>query len=135
MTVRPDVEFLGGTQVRDVLVLSAWTVPHDVYFEARYPASGYKVADVKSAALGYSLVYEDLYKITGVDEVAWTQIETTSGMLQDGVILYVSSTSGLSSDTVTVPYSQLSQNVAGTGFPSVTTRVKTLRAKLDSLEG
>jgi hypothetical protein len=135
MTVRPDVEFLGGTQVRDVLVLSAWTVPHDVYFEARYPASGYKVADVKSSALGYSIVYEDLYSIPGVDEVAWTQIETASGMLQDGVILYVSSTSGLSSDTVTVPYSQLSQNVAGQGFPSVTTRVKTLRAKLDSLEG
>jgi hypothetical protein len=37
LTTRPDVEFLGGNKVRDVIVLSAWTVPHEIYFEARYP--------------------------------------------------------------------------------------------------
>lgn len=137
LTTRPDVEFLGGNQVRDVIVLSAWTVPHDIYFEARYPAAGWQPSFAKSTALGYSLTFESLFTLPGVDDVAWTQVETSTGFLQDGALIYVESTSGLSSDSVFVPYSKLGIDPQASGNQPgfVAAIVAALRKKLDDTEG
>jgi hypothetical protein len=133
-TVRPDVEFLGGTKTRAVLVLSAWTVPHDVYFEARYPASGYTTANVIAAAEGFGIVLEGYFDIPGVDTISWSQIETQDGQLQDAITFYVSSTSGESFDTLTVPYKRLARGVDQAGFVNPDKAVPALRAKLDRIE-
>ena len=134
LSVTPDVEFIGGAKVRPVLVASGFTVPHDIYFEYRYPSASYTPQDVRAAALGYSLIIEDLYQIAGVAAVSWTQIETPQGLLQDGVNITVSSTSGNSSDDLVIPFSKLSQNVSGPGVVSAETQVADLRAKLDAIE-
>jgi hypothetical protein len=137
LTVRPDVEFLGGNQVRDVIVLSAWSTPHEVYFEARYPAAGWQPQFAKSTALGYAGTFEGVFTLPGVTDVAWTQVETNTGFLQDGAIVYVESDSGLSSDSVFVPYSKLAVDSEGPntqpGF--VGAIVAGLRAKLNATEG
>ena len=136
LTTRPDVEFLGGNQVRDVIVLSAWTVPHEIYFEARYPAAGWKPEFAKSTAIGYSLTFESLFTLPGVEDVAWTQVETATGFLRDGALIYVSSSSGNSSDNVFVPYSKLGIDSQASGNQPgfVAAIVAALRAKLDAIE-
>ena len=133
-TVKPDVEFLGGTKTRDVLVLQAWTVPHDVYFEARYAAKDYTVANVLAAAEGYGIVLEGYYDIDGVADIAWSQIETRDGQLLDSITFFVDSTSGNSSDTFTVPYRRLARGVDQKGFVNPDKAVPALRAKLDRIE-
>jgi hypothetical protein len=125
LTTRPDVEFLGGNKVRDVIVLSAWTVPHEIYFEARYPAAGWQPSFAKSTAVGYSLTFESLFTLPGVEDVAWTQQETATGFLRDGALIYVQSTSGNSVD------SEASSNQPG----FVAAIVAALRKKLDAVEG
>jgi hypothetical protein len=127
---------MGGSQVRDVIVLSAWTVPHEIYFEARYPAAGWQPQFAKSTALGYSVTFESLFTLPGVQDVSWTQVETQTGFLQDGALIYVASTSGNSSSNVFVPYSKLGIDSAATknqpGF--VAAIVAAERKKLDQLE-
>jgi hypothetical protein len=127
---------MGGNQVRDVIVLSAWTTPHEIYFEARYPAAGWKPEFAKSTALGYSVTFESLFTLPGVDDVSWTQVETATGFLQDGALIYVTSTSGNSSDNVFVPYSKLGIDTgAKTNQPGfVAAIVADLRRRLDALE-
>ena len=137
LTVRPDVEFLGGNQVRDVVVLSAWSTPHEIYFEARYPAAGWQSSFAKSTAQGYAATFESLFTLPGVEDVAWTQVETATGFLRDGALIYVSSTSGESTDNVFVPYAKLGIDPESTtnqpGF--VAAIVAALRQKLDNTEG
>jgi hypothetical protein len=137
LTTRPDVEFLGGNKVRDVIVLSAWTVPHEIYFEARYPAAGWQPSFAKSTAVGYSLTFESLFTLPGVEDVAWTQQETATGFLRDGALIYVQSTSGNSDDNVFVPYSKLGiDSEASSNQPGfVAAIVAALRKKLDAVEG
>jgi hypothetical protein len=123
LTTRPDVE--------------AWTVPHEIYFEARYPAAGWQPSFAKSTAVGYSLTFESLFSLPGVEDVAWTQQETATGFLRDGALIYVQSTSGNSDDNVFVPYSKLGiDSEASSNQPGfVAAIVAGLRKKLDAVEG
>jgi hypothetical protein len=121
------VEFLGGTQTRPVMAVGVRTKAHGVYFEFRLPKADYNATNVKADANGFTIVYEDLFQIDGVQDVEWTQEPTTSGQLQDHVLVYFTSTSGNSSSSVDVPYSQFTQDI-------IATKVKGLRAQLDAAE-
>lgn len=121
------VEFLGGTQTRPVIAVGVRTQDHGVYFEFRLPKPDYNVANVKNDAEGFSIVYELLFEIPGVSDVEWTQEPTTAGQLQDHVLVYVVSTSGNSSASLDVPYSQFTQE-------KIAAKVKALRGQLDATE-
>ncbi len=73
------------------------------------------------------IVYELLFEIPGVSDVEWTQEPTSAGQLQDHVIVYVVSTSGNSSASIDVPYSQFTQDI-------IAGKVEKLRGQLDAAE-
>lgn len=134
ITVRPDVEFLGGTQTRPVIVGMGWTVPHDVYFEIRYPSKEYTANAVIASAEGFASILEGYFEIDGLEDITWSQVETKSGQLQDALTFYVSSTSGESDDSVTYPYSRIARGVDQAGFYNPDKFIPALRAKLDKIE-
>lgn len=121
------VEFLGGTQTRPVIAIGVRTHEHGVYFEFRLPKADYNAANVKNDANGFTIVYELLFEIPGVSDVEWTQEPTSAGQLQDHVIVYVVSTSGNSSASIDVPYSQFTQDI-------IAGKVEKLRGQLDAAE-
>lgn len=104
------VEYLGGTQTRPVIAVGARTRVHGVYFEFRLAKGDYNSANVRNSANGYTIVYEDLFKIPGVTDVEWTQEPTQAGQLEDHVVVYFTSTSGNSSASIDFPYSQFTQD-------------------------
>src|SRR5690242_13818375 len=103
------VEFLGGTQTRPVIAVGVRTNGHGVYFEFRLAKKDYNSANVRHAPNGFTLVFEDLFAIPGVTDVEWTQEPTQAGQLEDHVIVYFVSSSGDSSASIDVPYSQFTQ--------------------------
>jgi hypothetical protein len=125
---RPDLEFLGGTRTKPVMVVSVVTQEHGVYFETRIDTVDYTADVARQNANGFTIIYELLFQIPGVSDVGWAQEATPAGQLQDHVIVYVSSSSGQSSGIVDVPYSQFTQDI-------IAGKVKTLRAELDATEG
>lgn len=124
---RPDVEFLGGTLTRNVMVVSVLTRPHNVYFETRIPSKEYTAEIAKENANGFTIVYELLFDIPGVAAVTWAQQVSDTGQLADHVLIYVDSTSGNSSGILNVPYSQFAQEL-------VAPKVSALRGQLDDAE-
>lgn len=104
------VEFLGGTQTRPVIAVGVRTKAHGVYFEFRLAKGDYNSANVRNDALGFTIVYELLFTIPGVNDVEWTQEPTQGGQLQDHVVVYFTSTSGNSSASIDFPYSQFTQD-------------------------
>lgn len=121
------VEFLGGTRTRDVIAVGVRTAAHGVYFEFRVPKATYTAAIATQNANGFAIVYEDLFQIAGVDGVEWTQEPTPAGQLEDHVIVYVQSSSGNSSSSINVPYSQFAQEL-------IAPKVAALVAQLDAAE-
>ena len=121
------VEFLGGTQTRPVMAVGVRTNVHGVYFEFRLPKSTYTTANVQNDANGFTIVYEDLFKIAGVTDVEWTQEPTQGGQLEDHVVVYFTSTSGNSSTSIDFPYSQFTQDY-------IAARVDFARQALDAAE-
>lgn len=121
------VEFLGGTQTRPVIAVGVRTKAHGVYFEFRLAKADYSAANVKADANGFTIVYELLFDIPGVTDVEWTQEPTNAGQLADHVIVYVQSTSGNSSSSLDVPYSQFTQDI-------IAGKVEALRGQLDAAE-
>lgn len=99
---RPDTEFLGGTQTRDVVAVGVLTEGHGIYFETRIPASIYSSAQVKDYATGYTGTIESIASIPSVAGVQWTQVVTASQELQDALILTVTSDSGNSQAQITL---------------------------------
>jgi hypothetical protein len=121
------VEFLGGTQTRPVIAVGVQTTAHGVYFEVRIAKSDYSAAVVKNDANGYTIIYELLFTIPGVVDVEWVQEPTSGGQLEDHVVVYFTSTSGFSSASVNIPYSQFNQDY-------ISALVTYRRAELDAVE-
>lgn len=121
------VEFLGGTQTRPVMAVGVRTNVHGVYFEFRLPKPAYNTANVRNNANGYTVIFEDLFKIPGVTDVEWSQEPTNAGQLQDHVIVYFTSTSGASSTSIDFPYSEFTQDY-------IAARVGFARSALDAAE-
>lgn len=127
VTQYPDVETSGGQLARDVMVVGTITAGHGVYFERRYPRAAFKESYAQADALGFTIVFEDLFTIAGVEAVTWGERLNAANQLEDYVTVYYTSTSGDSSDFVAVPFRQLTQAfVAG--------KVKAGRAVLDANE-
>lgn len=104
-----DVEFLGGSQTRDVLVTGIRTKPSGIYLEVRVPLDLFKregAQVVNAAALGWANIFETLARQPYVAGVQWGQ-ESLNGQLQDVAVITVASTSGDSQATLTVPIVQL----------------------------
>lgn len=123
----PDVEVIGGAKTQDVQKIQAVTAPHGVYFETSLPRKFATTGNITSQVNGFAIIYEMLFDIPGVEAVQWTQEPTAAGLLEDHVIVYVSSTSGESEGQLDFPYAQFNQDV-------IAPKVKALRASLDATE-
>lgn len=124
---RPDTEILGGQQTRPVMVVGTVTAAHGIYFERRYPRALFSETVAQEDAYGFTIVFEDLFQIAGVSDVAWTQEISPSNQLEDHVIVYYVSSSGNSSNFVDVPFRRFTQDY-------IASRVKAGRAVLDANE-
>lgn len=109
VTTSDDVEFLGGSQTRAVIVTGIRTKPSGIYLEVRVPRSSfdkYGAQVVNAAALGMANIFETLAKQPYIAGVQWGQA-ADHGQLQDVAILTVESSSGDSQATLTIPVVQL----------------------------
>jgi len=109
VTQYPDIETDGGSVARPVMVVGTVTAEHGVYFERRYPRATFKESIAQIDANGFTIVFEDLFKIPHVDSVTWGQKLNAAGNLIDFVTVYYVSTSGNSNDYLEVLFSQLTQ--------------------------
>src|SRR5215472_1427542 len=108
-TQYPDVETDGGTVARQVMVVGTLTKGHGVYFENRYPRNGFKISETTNNSEGYTIQFEALFTIPGVDAVEWGQKLNSANQLKDWVTIYYLSTSGYSSNYLEFPFSQWTQ--------------------------
>jgi len=104
ITANPDVETLGGTATRNVVVLAFQTVPHGVRAEWRVPEVGFDPSQTDQYVEALAIGIEELFGNPGIADVAWTQVTTPSQQLKDALLIYVTSTSGESSAVLTIPY-------------------------------
>jgi len=110
VTQYPDVETDGGSVARQVMVVGTLTNGHGVYFENRYPRAGFKISETNINSEGYTIQFEDLFTIPGVDAVEWGQKLNSANQLQDWVTLYYVSTSGDSSNFLEFPFKAWTQD-------------------------
>lgn len=85
------------------------TNPHGVYVEFRIATADWNSQLDVDTAGGWNTIYEDLFSIPNVVDVEWAPEGTASGLLQDHVIVYFTSTSGNSGASIDFPYSQFTQ--------------------------
>lgn len=123
----PAVEFLGGSQTREVMAVGYVTKPSLVYFEARIPRALYTAQQVKDYGLGYSGTIEAVAQLPDVDGMTWFQKQQRDGTLLDMMKVYVTSSSGDSADSFDLPFGQLAPKWA-------TPKIKALHAQLDEAE-
>jgi hypothetical protein len=113
VTAYDDVEFLGGTQTRDVLVTGIRTKPSGIYLEVRVPRAEFDKLGaqvVNAAALSMWNIFETLAKQPYVAGVQWGQ-QPHSGQLQDVAVITVESDRGNAESSLTVPLVQLGPNL------------------------
>jgi hypothetical protein len=127
-TQYPTVEFLGGTQTRDVVAVGITTKGHGVYIEFRIPVTTYTPDNVKSNAIGYTGTIENAFTFPGVQGVSWGQSPDAAGELVDQITYTVVSDSGNSSAQLTLPLS-------GIGTSGQISKLKNLLASLNESEG
>lgn len=127
LTSREDIEYLGGSQTRSVVALSAVSQPHGVYFEWRIPRAGFTAVKASGQAQAYAGLVEDIFKNANVAGAEWTQQPNAAGFLLDEMIVYVTSDSGDSSATFTQSFYALDP-------AQVDAKVAALAAELNALE-
>lgn len=130
VTSYEDVEFVGGTNTRDVQVAGAVTKPSGIYFEVRVPKSTYQQdgpSVINAAALGMANILETLVKQPHVGGVQWGQA-SSGGQLQDVAIITVLSKSGNSSSLYTVPIVQLGPKLNATQIAAISARLDATEA-------
>lgn len=103
-TQYPTVEFLGGTQTRQVMAVGVFTVPSNIYFEFRIPRADYKADIVAQEAEGYSASLEADMQDPNIADITWFQSQQADGYLVDMATVYVVSDSGNSTANVDVPF-------------------------------
>jgi hypothetical protein len=124
----PTVEFLGGSRTRDVMAVGYATTPHGVPFEVRLRKPDYLAGDALAAALAPQTIIETLFQFEPVADVDWSTVSSPRGALRDEVTIYVTSTSGESQDTLSVPVTELGPKLHEP-------QINALRAQLDKQEG
>lgn len=96
-TQRQGTELVGGTLIRDVIVVGAWTIPSNVYFEVAIPRAEYDKTHVLAGAEIVAERIEAIIPIPHVAGVAFTQDVTPSGQVANIYEITVVSSSGKSS--------------------------------------
>lgn len=107
VTQYPGIDVIGGSQTQDVVFVGINTVPHGTYIEFPVIASVYSASIVEAAALGWATIIETVWGESWVVGVQWTQVVNASNQLVSSVIITVTSSSGNSSATMTVPIQSL----------------------------
>lgn len=123
----PDVQVIGTGKTQDVQTVQVVTVPNGVYFETSLPRAIATTQNIKAQVNGLATHYEQLFDIPGVSAIQWTQEPTAAGLLEDHLIVYVTSTTGNSQGQLDFPYSQFANDV-------IEAAVTKLRAGLDATE-
>lgn len=129
VTAYDDVEFLGGSQTRDVLVTGIVTSPSGIYGEVRVPKSEfdqYGEQVVRAAAATFVTIFETLAAQPFISGVQWG-MAAHNGQLRDVAVLTVTSSSGNSSSVLTIPVVELTPDLDHAA-------VKKLHDRLDALE-
>lgn len=104
LNITQTVEYLGGTQSRQVAVCAVRTAPSLVYFEFRIPRSGFTAAIARQEAEGYGALVESILTGPNVSGIEWWQNANDSGYLVDMGTIFVRSNSGNSGLSFDVPW-------------------------------
>lgn len=129
VTSYDDVEFLGGTETRAVIVTGVQTKPSGIYLEVRNSKTDVAQLGpdiIGALAASITTIYEGLAAETHVSSVQWGQQEI-HGQLQDIAFVTVTSASGNSSTTLTIPLSDI-----GPGGEAAL--IASTSARLDAIE-
>ncbi len=127
ITQYPTVEFLGGSQTREVMAVGYRTKPSGIYLEVRIPRKIYSAAEVRNEGIGYAGTIEAIAALAGVEGITWVQTQRPDGTLLDSFDLYVSSSSGDSASSLRLPLSQMARVFAEP-------KINALRSQLDKAE-
>jgi len=124
-------ELVGGTTLQDVLEVGFFTIPSNVYAQARIPVSGFApsfLPDFIATQLGIlATEIESIATDPQVAAVVFVQDVSAAGQLIDVLEITVTSTSGLSSGIVRV---QLTSFAASIATPLIVAE----QAALDAIE-
>lgn len=122
------VELLGGAKTQDVYEVSTSTTPGNVYFQFRVPVYLADPGSLRATAEAMSVSIESVLSLTGVVGMEYVQDVNQANLLVDYMLIYVTSSSGESSDYLRWPLASIDLRV-------VATPVAALIAKLDAFEG
>lgn len=127
VSTRPNTQLIGGTQVQQGISVGFVTIPNGVWAEV-FVSQQPGIANIaKAAAMGYATILETLFTLEWVIGVSWSQRVNPSNLLIDQVTIVVSSSSGNSSDLLTVDVSKLGPRLHEP-------QIEALHEQLDELE-
>lgn len=127
LNVTQTVEYLGGTQSRQVAVCAVRTAPSLVYFEFRIPRASFTSAIARQEAEGYGAQVESVLTNPHVSGLEWWQNANDSGFLVDMATIFVRSTSGNSGLSFDVPWGHVF-------VEALSDPIATLAGQLDAAE-
>lgn len=104
ISITQTVEYLGGTNSRQVAVVAVRTYPSLVYFEFRIPRADFTAAIARQEAEGYGAQVEAIMTDPHVNGIEWFQNANPAGYLVDMGTIFVQSTSGNSGLSFSVPW-------------------------------
>lgn len=107
VTQYPGFDSLNGAPPQDVVFIGISTLPHGTYIEFPISEAAYKAGAVNAAAIGWATIIETVWTEDWVVGVQWTQVVNPSNQLVSSLIITVTSSSGNSTATLTVPITQL----------------------------
>lgn len=130
-TQRQDTELVGTSTIRDVMVVGAFTVPSNIYFEVSVPRQNYGtvIADAELEIVAESL--EQIMRHDAVAGVAYVQDVNAARQIVNIYEITVTSTSGKSSMIVTYTGAVVT---FATGYDPVAGAIDEARATLDAVE-
>lgn len=127
LATRPNTQLVGGTQTQQGVSIGFVTIPNGVYAEVFVAQQPQLALIGRAAVLGYADILNTLFTVDWVSAVAWSQRVNASNLLIDQVTITVVSSSGNSTDVLTVDVDQLGPQLHGP-------QILALHNQLDSLE-
>lgn len=104
---QPGFDTINGAPPQDVVFIGIVTKPSGTYIEFPISEAAYNAGAVDAAAIGWATIIETVWTEDWVVGVQWTQVVNPSNQLVSSLIISVTSTSGNSTATLTVPITQL----------------------------
>ena len=122
------VELVGGSKIRDVYDAEATTTPSGVYFQFRVPVALADPGSIQATAEAISVSLESLFTVPGVVGIEYVQDVSPANLLVDYVLIYVQSTSGLSTDYVRWPLESVDLRVLAGPLAAAIAKLDTIEA-------